>query len=795
MLAIVAVLCTITCADAGESTEPLFRTSIPAGFENLSAPQTSLIDVFFLGKQVDIAMATFAPGVFSFDDPEAMVARLPQIAKPGVVTMGLSGDLDPHAGLACGARPRPGCGELIPDPVGVIFDATRFRVDLFVDPALLETAGANGPRYLPDPDAGISALQTLAAAVSGSSANGTDYTLSSFSLLAYRTGRLTAETTTSSHDGTGLDVLSGEVDRHAWRYIGGLYRTVLSSILGERRLMGAGIGTTAKTRLDLEQIEGTPMSVFLPSRAQVEILRDGRLLSSRTYPAGNQEIDTTNLPQGAYEVTLRIRQPGGSMREETRFFAKTSLVPPQGAPRYVLEAGLLGTDSTSLQNFSDTPAAHAGTIHRLTESFALGSDVVATQNQQILELSAFYLASFSTFSISAQGAVDGSTGVAANAYGLLDRFSYGLSARRIWSRGDRTEDDDRARLMQDSTTRLDLTLSYSFAAGPRVGWRASWQKQSGTDGSYSYGPTLFWPLPPQFGSRLDLMAEATRSRDEIQTMVRLRVRFETPHYAISSDQGYVASFGDAHGDTGTAGRVDAFWKDDDLIEGDLRAGGGVIQEFGDTSLRAQSDYHGPNGNALGYVEQGLNGDRDTLYGGNALVHVLGNADRVTWGGQDSFRSGVLIAVEGAADAAFTILVDGRPRGEVKVGERIPLMLPEYHVYEIRLQPIGAPPVQFDTGGREVSLYPGTIKTLKWQVEPIFVVFGRLLDAAGAPLVYTPLEGGTERAFTDGQGYFQLEVAGSVELKVAGPGRADCSVIVEQPEQGDELIDLGDVSCS
>jgi hypothetical protein len=221
----------------------------------------------------------------------------------------------------------------------------------------------------------------------------------------------------------------------------------------------------------------------------------------------------------------------------------------------------------------------------------------------------------------------------------------------------------------------------------------------------------------------------------------------------------------------------------------------VIQEFGDTSLRAQSDYHGPNGNALGYVEQSLNGDRDTLYGGNALVHVLGNADRVTWGGEDSFRSGVLIAVEGAADAAFTILVDGRPRGEVKVGDRIPLMLPEYHVYEIRLQPIGAPPIQFDTGGREVSLYPGTIKTLKWQVEPIFVVFGRLLDAAGTPLGHTPLEGGTERAFSDAQGYFQLEMAGAAELKVAGPGRADCSVMVEEPEPGDELIDLGDVSCS
>jgi hypothetical protein len=41
---------------AEAAAESLFRTSIPAGFENLSAPQTSLIDVYFLGQQADVAM-------------------------------------------------------------------------------------------------------------------------------------------------------------------------------------------------------------------------------------------------------------------------------------------------------------------------------------------------------------------------------------------------------------------------------------------------------------------------------------------------------------------------------------------------------------------------------------------------------------------------------------------------------------------------------------------------------------------------------------------------------------------
>ena len=101
-------------AAAEEPGKSLFRTSIPAGFEDLSAPQTSLVDVFFLGQHVDVAMATFAPGSFAFVDPEAVVERLPQIARPGAATLALSGELEPNAALACGARSRPGCGVLQP---------------------------------------------------------------------------------------------------------------------------------------------------------------------------------------------------------------------------------------------------------------------------------------------------------------------------------------------------------------------------------------------------------------------------------------------------------------------------------------------------------------------------------------------------------------------------------------------------------------------------------------------------------------------------------------------------------
>mgnify|MGYP003404254494 CR=1 FL=1 len=49
LLSLVFAARLISGASAEEPDEGLFRTSIPAGFEDLSAPQTSLVDVFFLG--------------------------------------------------------------------------------------------------------------------------------------------------------------------------------------------------------------------------------------------------------------------------------------------------------------------------------------------------------------------------------------------------------------------------------------------------------------------------------------------------------------------------------------------------------------------------------------------------------------------------------------------------------------------------------------------------------------------------------------------------------------------------
>jgi hypothetical protein len=120
--------------------------------------------------------------------------------------------------------------------------------------------------------------------------------------------------------------------------------------------VGARIGTSLDTREDQRQTSGRQIQVFLQSRGEVAIFKDQRLVSSRIYDAGNQIIDTSALPGGAYDITLRIRDSGGE-RIETQYYVKNSSLPPEDEPYYFLELGQL-TDLTGDDTLPETIDEH-----------------------------------------------------------------------------------------------------------------------------------------------------------------------------------------------------------------------------------------------------------------------------------------------------------------------------------------------------------------------------------------------------------------------------------------------------
>jgi len=82
------------------------------------------------------------------------------------------------------------------------------------------------------------------------------------------------------------------------------------------------------TVIDSQKTQGNDILVYLPRRSFVSIYRDDRLYSSRTYDAGNQLIDTSELPDGAYTILLRIQEANGTSRKKRAFLSRTKIYRP-----------------------------------------------------------------------------------------------------------------------------------------------------------------------------------------------------------------------------------------------------------------------------------------------------------------------------------------------------------------------------------------------------------------------------------------------------------------------------------
>ena len=367
----------------------------PAGFEHLVGPQHVLVDVYYGARPLISTLATYEPGQIQLDRPEEVVRALPDLLDPEPVLLALSGPLPTNVEALCQpGAPAAGCGVIEPPVAGLIFDESRFRVDLFVNPGLRVRLEPVLERYLPPSESSFSYLQTLNLNAAGSDAGSDFVSFTSRSTLAWRENRLVGMASYTDQDNVNLDAFYGQRDFRGNEFRAGLFRTAgrFAVFAGDYDLVGYRMATSLATRTDLAVARGTPIEVFLLAPARVDVVKDGRLISTRSYAAGNHQLDTSNLPEGAYDITLRINE-GGRVREETRFFSKTSRVPPRDQALRTLEVGRVVDVNTSsfLPDDGNAWFSRAGVSQRLTDTFGYDLGFSSTEDEQFYELGLFQI--------------------------------------------------------------------------------------------------------------------------------------------------------------------------------------------------------------------------------------------------------------------------------------------------------------------------------------------------------------------------------------------------------------------
>lgn len=783
----------------------------PAGFEALAAEQTLLVDVYFGGRRIGEAEIETSRGDVSFADPQALVAMIPGLEDSARLLPSIAaGTLPANGRLACAqGADRSACGRLEPGELGVILDRDNLRLDLFVNPRLLAVAAPVAETYLPPPAAGLSLINAVGAVISGTTEgrDGTLYDVSDRLLVGLGQSRLIAEFGHSSDLGFRSEQVVFEQDLPEKRLLAGAFSVANSELIGRQKLLGIGIESQIDTRADREDILGAPVVVFLSQRSKVDILRDGRILASRAYEAGNQKLDTSALPEGAYEITLRIAEARGGQREETRFFSKSRRVPSFGRQDFFAFAGLRIDDPLSLRP-SDTPLVQAGVARRLTRHLALDAMATLSGGEAGMQAGGTFMTPVVTVRAAVLGTSDGSRG------GLLQLSSSGYSRLNFSAELRRLDlAGDGGRISAFAPARFDLAeVSESPASKPADSfWQAAATVSYGTGGlqlfgsafyrrndgeaeSYGVGPSVRWEFLQSDALRLAVDGNAVATRRGTTGYVGISLSLVGRSRSLSASAGPRLSSVRGEAD-GLAGTLTGALQASDFIGGELNLAAGYERQPGLHAVNASGQLRGEALSLAADVIRSDDRDRSqTRYSASAQTVLAVGPGAAALQGRGSSDSLVVARVKGArASDRFEVLVNDTAAGALSGGESLALSLPSYRAYDVRLRAVGGELVSYDGSTRRIGLYPGNVRVLEWDARPIRVIIGRLLFEDGSPVAGARLKAPGGLAETDPQGNFQIESAGDGYLDVTLASGLDYRVAVPDQEAAEWAM-VGDLRC-
>ncbi|AMO58464.1 hypothetical protein GZ77_18890 [Endozoicomonas montiporae] len=786
----------------------LSQTSVPAGFEDLLAPQQSMVDVYFGGRFVTTMSAVFTTKSIEFEDPEKLVRQIPAVLDAFPVIQALEGELDSHTEAVCYGRQEQGCGIIEPEVAEVIFDADNFKADLFIHPSLLTVQALDKSRFLPGSEAGAAVIQNLSANISGNLNDGNsqdNYTVFGSSFMSFEENSLQANWDFSRDQDVSVNTLLFERDYEGRLWQAGLVNTTGFGLnfSASRRLWGARLASSFNTRTDRSFTQGTPLEVFMPVQGRYEVIYEERLVSSGLIEAGNQQLDTTNFPSGAYDLTIRLLDDSGNLvRTETRFFAKQTRLAPIGEKEYFVEGGRLSQSSAEkiLPELTDDVLVRGGINMRLADTLSGSFALAGTEGQSLGEASFFKIGRNYELAPSFMASSDGDFG------GKLDaRYRYGLfnisgSYLQLWR--DEVKPSTGFDLLGNEFRQSSVSLNYPILGG-NGSYRYSESESKSLDGSQSnrqtrqsvgYSRTLYRDGLYSVSMRFD-----TSWTDEGQVSGLISFDLSRSKGSWTYRANPQARYDkDINGDTDQSERlqVSATYNDKDTFAGNFRSTIRAEKAPGRVSAGLSSRYASTWGTAnlnLNHAETDTT--TSTAYSASLSTSFMANSNVFAFGGESQSRSAVVVTVDGASlGDQFDVYIDNQRRGYALGGKPSIVHLSPFRTYKVGIRPAGNSIFSFDEKEYEVTLYPGNVIDLEYTVNSVRVLYGRVRTIDGDWLANASVQGGLGLAVSDEFGMFQAEVTNDSDSLIFVKGGKQCLVELDIEESEDDFINLGQVVC-
>jgi hypothetical protein len=770
----------------------------PPGFEYLLEPQTTEVDVYYGGQYVGSLMATYSPGEITFLQPQTLTNLIPQVIDRERLTQHFTGKLNSHAYAVCQNTFSTDCGKLNPEIAAVIFDESRYRVDVFVAASELHVQTLNIPKFLPPSDSGLSFIHGLSANISKPEGSSDNYSINGHTLLGFKESRIRMLSNISKTNDFAIDTLAYEHDYAGRSYQLGLLQTnnQRSVFLPNLQIAGARFASTLDTRNDLDFSEGSPLNIFLSSRSRIEIYKDDRLVSSDIYDAGNQSLDTQSLEGGAYYITLRIYEGDRLVREEQRFYRKSGQMPPSDQDLFFIEGGRIMESNTSGNNSlnaMDDVLLRGGYASRVTDGLALDANLALTETDKMLEAGFYHLNPYFDLDMNIAYTENHDTGFFGNFNTRWRDLLISADYRKI-DLSDPVRDDNDIYLLGDANSEQgSIRLSHPFYSG-RISFES---RYLANDVSTTTSHTASVNFPRyKFDDKtyLNSNIEVTKQDAIWQALLRVSLNFSTgrTQYRVTSTQQQVEGGEERHSTTGSIN-----WNDQELLVSDLdlnlNVQSGHEQQQADAGAKWESRY----GRLSASVDQSHSAGSGTTTGYSAGLSttIIGDSEGLVIGGNENNQSAVIIDIESPhKQSSVDVFVDGGKRAYAVSGKSTVVSLKPFESYNISINDTGTDLLSYSQREDQVTLYPGNVARLKYRIKKVDVVFGRILDKEANPIKNALIEGVEGLAITDEYGFFQAEMSTSTDELTIRSKKGDCQVSVPDYTAKNQIARLGTLRC-
>ncbi|MFK8032054.1 MAG: TcfC E-set like domain-containing protein [Gammaproteobacteria bacterium] len=775
-----------------EVSESGFRVSSapPPGFEDLASAQTTLVDVVYGKRVIASVMATFDMGIIEFINPVEILNAVPDVIDDVSVLNALTGPLDANAAALCYGEYDTECGRISPEIAAVIFDDTRFRAQLFIHPDYLATNYLTDSTYLPPSDSGTASVHLFSMSANGDEIN-QNFNMSASSLVSMGETRLEAQYDIDSSDGLSIDTFSLKHDSKGWEYEAGAFRSRIqtAAFLTEQNLVGARVATSLNTRTDLRYAEATPLFAYLEQRSRVDILRGSQLLDSQFYEAGNQQLDTSRLPDGAYNVTIRVAQDSGQNRDTEFYFARTSVLPPKDQPLYFAEVGQLALSRQDvLPELTSNYWLRMGTAHRIRDDFGLEAAVSTIGGATLIEGGLVWFQPGLQLQATLLGG--DSTGVSLRTVWQNERLSLSADLRHITS--SEAVMVDNIDLLPGEYTQANLSASLPLLNG-RVLAQGRWDMRGARDFK-SFGVNYSREVKRFNRSTLSLNVDTILSTDDNVVRFGLDWRWR--------EQGRDATFRPRVQYSADTGRTNALInaRYNKMLRNDpggtYRASAFVDRAIDRSVIGARVSGETTRGVGEAELQYGLEGEQTgAAYIANARFGLVSSGKQFAFGGRRSNASSIIVEIDGnATTAEFEVLIGQQSHGYARSGSSTVVALPPYETYDVRLVSRGGEFVEFDEKSQSVTLYPGNVKKITFTASRQVVVVGQVVDEEGHTIAHHKFADLDGFASTDENGWFQIEVTDVKPLTLKRGEASICVIELPIESSADDLVVLDEVIC-